>query len=101
MTKDKKAALPVKHIPQRTCIMCRTTAAKRQLVRLVCVSGEGVIVDTTGRKTGRGAYLCPAAECWESALKGGKLEYALRTRINTENREKLIEYAKGLNKTDY
>jgi predicted RNA-binding protein YlxR (DUF448 family) len=99
MTKGKKTTSPVKHVPQRTCVMCRKNIAKRQLVRLVCVEGEGVEIDATGRKAGRGAYLCPTAGCWESALKSGKLEFALRTHINPENRDRLIEHAKGLNNT--
>jgi len=91
---------PVKHIPQRTCVICRKTSAKRQLIRLVAVEGQGAEVDLTGKKSGRGAYLCPEKECWENALKSGKLEAALRTKLKPENKEKLTEYAKGLSKSD-
>jgi uncharacterized protein len=89
----------VKHLPQRTCIACRKTGVKRELVRLVCIPEAGVEVDISGKKSGRGAYLCPTLTCWESALEAGKLEYALRTRIKPENKEKLVNYAKGLNNT--
>jgi uncharacterized protein len=99
MTKVKKEPA-ARHVPLRTCIMCRKNVAKRQLVRLVCTEGDGVEIDLTGRKNGRGAYLCPTAECWENALKSGKLEFALKTRLNTEDKDKLVEYAKGLNKKD-
>jgi uncharacterized protein len=86
-----------KHIPQRTCIACRQTSAKRELVRLVCPSEGEVEVDTTGKKSGRGAYLCHTLTCWEAALTSGKLEYALHTRVKTENQEKLVNFAKGFN----
>ncbi len=99
MTKDKPA-IPVKHIPQRTCIACRKTSAKRQLVRLVRVAEDRVEVDSTGKKSGRGAYLCTNQECWENALKAGKLEYALHTKLGPENKEILVNYAKGFNNTN-
>ncbi len=97
--KNKPSGSPAKHIPQRTCIACRKTGVKRELVRLVC-GQEGVEVDATGKKSGRGAYLCPEPVCWESAIHAGKLEYALRTRLKPENKEKLVNYARGFNNTD-
>ncbi len=100
MTKAKVPDLPVKHIPQRTCIACRKESAKRELVRLVRASDGSVEIDATGKKSGRGTYLCPTIECWNSALNGGKLEYALGTRIKPDNKEKLANYAKAINNTD-
>jgi uncharacterized protein len=88
-----------KHIPTRTCVACRQTSAKRELVRLVCVPEGEVEVDITGKKSGRGAYLCPTMTCWEAALTSGKLEFALRTRVEAKNKEKLVNYAKGFNNT--
>jgi predicted RNA-binding protein YlxR (DUF448 family) len=83
-----------KHIPQRTCIACRKIGAKRELIRLVCI-GEGVVeVDTSGKKAGRGAYLCKTWECWQAGLKSGRLEYALETTLDADNREQLINYGK-------
>ena len=84
-----------KHIPQRSCIVCRSKRDKRELVRLVC-SDNIVEVDLRGKKTGRGAYLCPKFECWETGLKKGRLDYALHARISPENRQTLLEYAKNL-----
>ncbi len=83
----------IRHLPQRTCIACRKVGFKRELVRLVCLEDGTVEVDLTGKKSGRGAYLCPARACWESACNTGKLEYALRTKLKTENKEKLVNYA--------
>ena len=85
-----------KHVPQRTCVACRTTGAKRGLVRVVR-TGEGrVEVDETGKKPGRGAYLCRSRDCWEKALKGKALEYALKTAITSEDKEALHAYAATL-----
>lgn len=84
-----------KHVPQRTCIACRETKAKRGLVRLVNHQGE-VLVDPGGKISGRGAYLCPYRECWEAALKGNRVEHALRTKLTLENRRMLVEYGRNL-----
>jgi predicted RNA-binding protein YlxR (DUF448 family) len=99
MMKAKMRSSPIKHIPQRTCIACRQSSAKRELVRLIRVNDWSVEVDTTGKKSGRGAYLCPVQECWGRALKSGILEKALDTRIKPENKEILVNYAKGINNT--
>ena len=84
------------HIPQRTCVACRKVKAKRELIRIVRTSDGNVEVDIIGKKAGRGAYLCRAPECWEVGLKGGRLEYALRTRLTQDNREQLTRYGKDL-----
>jgi len=63
---------------------------------LVRISDESVEIDISGKKAGRGAYLCPAQECWESGLKGGRLEHSLRTTLRQDNREQLIRLGKDL-----
>ena len=79
---------------------CRQIKAKRELVRLVRTPA-GIEIDNTGKKEGRGAYLCPTLECWETALKNRRLEYALRSNLTVEDREQLIkdgeELIKGVN----
>ncbi len=85
-----------KHIPLRTCIACRQTKEKRQLVRLVHNTEGSIQIDIGGRKPGRGAYLCRMPECWNSAVAGGRLEHALRTSLNAENREQLAKYGNML-----
>ncbi len=84
------------HVPQRTCIACRETKAKRELIRLVQVAGGGVEVDPTGGKDGRGAYLCPSPSCWEIGLKRDRLEHVLRTKVIPQNRYELALYGKNL-----
>ena len=83
----KKTVQRVKHIPQRTCVGCRTVMPKRQLVRIVR-SPEGVQVDSTGKLAGRGAYLHDRRSCWERGMKGA-LAHALKTELTTEDRERL------------
>lgn len=86
----------MKHIPMRTCVACRNTKPKRELVRVVRVSPALVEVDRTGKKNGRGAYLCPAQECWHLAHTKHSLNHALEMKVTSENWALLWEYAAGL-----
>jgi predicted RNA-binding protein YlxR (DUF448 family) len=93
-------SVSTRSIAQRTCVACRQIKPKRELVRLVRTSGGDIEVDSTGKKEGRGAYLCPVRECWEKALKGKQLEQTLRISLTRENREQLLkdveEFLKGV-----
>ena len=84
-----------KHVPQRTCIACRQVAGKRQLIRLVRTT-EGIEVDPTGKRAGRGAYLHAAQGCWRKALQGNQLGAALRAQITAESRAMLTSYMETL-----
>ena len=75
---------------------CHQAKAKRELVRLVRGAKGTVEVDTSGKKAGRGAYLCRAWECWEVGVKGHRLEHALRTTLTQGNQEQLLQYGKSL-----
>ena len=86
MTKER-------HVPQRTCIGCRTSSAKRQFVRVVRTAEGRVQVDAMGRQNGRGAYLCERLDCWQESLKRDRLARALRTTISPEDAEALRRYA--------
>ncbi len=90
----KKSHPRVKHIPQRTCVGCRETLAKRNLIRLVRTE-DGIVIDPTGKVAGRGAYLHDARSCWTAGLKGS-LAHALKTELSAEDRIKLTEYAASL-----
>ncbi len=83
-----------KHIPQRTCLACRKVKTKPELIRIVRVSAGNIEVDISGKKAGRGTYLCRTPECWEAGLKGGRLEHSLRATLTRDNREQLIKFAK-------
>ena len=88
--------LKSKHLPQRTCIACRQTNDKKALIRLVRAENGGVEVDISGKKPGRGAYLCSRKACWELVLKKNRLEYSLRTKLSADNRQILMEYIHNL-----
>jgi hypothetical protein len=90
----KKPAGRVKHIPQRTCVGCRETLAKRQLLRIVRTT-DGVQVDPTGKLAGRGAYLHDKPSCWMRGLKGA-LAHALKTELTKDDRARLEEFMKTL-----
>jgi len=85
-----------KHLPQRTCIACHQIKEKKALIRLVRAENGVAEVDISGKKPGRGTYLCPKKVCWESVLKKNRLEYALRTKLSDDNRQILIEYIHNL-----
>lgn len=76
-----------KHIPQRTCIVCRQVRSKRELVRVVRTPEGALVIDETGKQNGRGAYLCRQSACWEGALKGQQLSKALKMEIGAKELE--------------
>lgn len=85
-----------KHVPQRTCIACRQIQGKKALMRLVRTENGVIEVDISGRKPGRGAYLCPKKSCWELALRKNRLDHVLRTKLHDDNRQILFEYSHDL-----
>jgi uncharacterized protein len=89
-----KIIKPPKHIPQRTCVGCRTVLSKRSLVRLVR-RPDGVLVDPTGKLAGRGAYLHNRRSCWEKGLKG-PLPHALKTTLTTADTQRLQQFMLSL-----
>jgi uncharacterized protein len=90
----KKTVRRVKHIPQRTCVGCRETLPKRQMIRVVR-TGAGVLVDLTSKVAGRGAYLHDKRSCWARGLKGA-LANALKTDLENDDRVRLEEFMKSL-----
>lgn len=88
-----------KHVPQRTCVACRRVAGKRSLIRLVRTE-SGVEVDATGKRAGRGMYLHPNQACWQNALRSGKIEQALRTKLSVESRKAIQDFALSLPPTE-
>ncbi|MCL4458700.1 MAG: YlxR family protein [Chloroflexi bacterium] len=93
--KRPKGSRP-KHIPQRTCVACQQVRPKRELVRVVRTPTGRIEVDPTGKRSGRGAYLCRARSCWELSWKKRSLEYVLQTKINPEDRAQLEQFVSTL-----
>ena len=89
----KKQPRRLKHVPQRTCIVCREKFDKRRLTRIVRSPDEGVIVDITGKKNGRGAYLCDQLSCWNIAIENTQLlDQALMTKVTAPERVELAAH---------
>lgn len=85
-----------KHVPQRTCIACRSTEAKRGLTRVVRTPEGRVELDATGKKNGRGAYVHESRECWDAVLKKDRLGHALKVAVAPADMEQLIAHAASL-----
>ena len=59
----------VKKIPQRQCVGCQQMKSKKEMIRVLHTAENEFILDPTGKKSGRGAYICPDAECLNKAIK--------------------------------
>jgi uncharacterized protein len=87
-----------KHVPLRTCIACRESKPKRELLRVVRTPDGHVLLDATGKKSGRGAYICARLSCWETALKKKRLEHEFEMEISAEDRAGLDAFVATLPK---
>lgn len=86
--------------PVRTCVACRATADKRELVRFVRTSTGEVHLDPTGRERGRGAYICLRQECFDQARERGCLNAALKVQLTEQGLERLASDFKVLLRGD-
>ncbi len=83
--------MKVKKIPQRKCVGCGEMKSKKELIRIVRSPEGDISLDPTGKKAGRGAYICPDKECITKAYKGHRLEKALEKQVNDSVYKKLLE----------
>jgi predicted RNA-binding protein YlxR (DUF448 family) len=86
----------VRRLPTRTCIACGTGRPKRELIRIVRAPDGTIAADATGRRSGRGAYLCADLACLEKGLAGGQLARALEIAVSSDSRESLRVDLAGL-----
>ena len=84
-----------KKIPQRQCMGCRERKAKRELIRVVRLTDGNVSLDFSGKLNGRGAYICPKAECLQKARKAKALERSLETEVPEQVYERLNKELEG------
>ena len=84
-----------KKIPQRQCMGCRERKAKRELIRVVRGTDGNVSLDFSGKLNGRGAYICPNAECLKKALRSKALDRSLEVTIPEEVYERLAREMEG------
>ena len=73
-----------KKIPLRQCIGCGQMKAKKEMLRVIRTTDEAITLDATGRKNGRGAYICPNSECLRKAIKSKGLERSFKMPIPKE-----------------
>ncbi|MCB6609539.1 MULTISPECIES: RNase P modulator RnpM [Clostridia] len=81
--------MSTKKIPQRQCIGCGEMKNKKEMLRVLKTTDEQIIIDATGRKNGRGAYICPSMDCYKKAVKNKGLERSLKMAIPKEVYEAL------------
>ena len=81
----------MKKIPQRSCVVCRTKKDKNELMRIVRNQENEIILDESGKKPGKGAYICDSIECLEKGIKSKALKRALEVEIPEEIYEKIRE----------
>jgi len=74
----------MKKVPMRMCVACREMKPKKELVRVVRTPEGEIVADLTGRKNGRGAYLCRSEACFNKAVKTRALERALEQPLSEE-----------------
>ena len=83
--------MKVKKIPLRMCTGCMEMKPKKELIRVVKSQEGEVSVDLTGKKAGRGAYICKSIECLEKAFKAERLSRNLDVAIDEEIYNRLRE----------
>lgn len=76
--------MKVRKIPERRCLGCNTSYPKSELIRVVRTPEGNIELDVTGRKNGRGAYICKKAECFRSARKKNRFAQNLNVEIPAE-----------------
>ena len=78
-----------KKFPQRQCIGCGEMKNKKEMIRILKTPEGEFVVDATGRKNGRGAYICPSMDCFKKAVKDKGLERSFKMAIPKEVYETL------------
>ena len=82
-------AVQAKKVPLRKCTGCQEMKSKKEMMRILRTAEGEIGLDTTGRKNGRGAYVCRSMECFEKAVKSKGLERSLKCRVPEEAYESL------------
>lgn len=85
-----------KKIPLRQCVGCGEMKSKKEMLRVLKTEEEGIVLDVTGKKNGRGAYLCKHSECLRKAKKSKGLDRSFKMTIPDEVYERLTEEIEAL-----
>ncbi|BFH14788.1 RNase P modulator RnpM [Paenibacillus dendritiformis] len=78
-------------VPLRKCVACQEMMPKKELIRVVRTPEDEVLIDLTGKKSGRGAYLCGKLSCFKLAHKSRALDRALKHQVQPEIYEQLAQ----------
>ena len=81
--------MSTKKVPLRQCIGCGEMKNKREMIRILKTESDGIVLDATGRKNGRGAYVCPDGECLKKAIKSRGLDRSFKMTVPREVYETL------------
>ena len=84
-----------KKIPQRQCVGCGENKEKKNMIRVLKSSEEQILLDDTGKKNGRGAYICKNMACLEKAIKNKVLERSLKIAIPQPVYDELLKEMKN------
>lgn len=85
-----------KKIPLRQCVGCNEMKSKKELIRVIKTPEGEITIDVTGKKNGRGAYICKSADCLQKAIKNKGLNRSFKMQIPEEIYDKLMEELKSL-----
>ena len=87
----------IKKVPQRQCIGCGEMKSKKEMTRVIRTNEGEMSVDSTGKKNGRGAYICNSVECLKKAVKNHGLDRAFKTSVPQEIYDELISSMEAQN----
>lgn len=76
-------------MPMRQCVGCQEMKSKKEMIRVIRVNEQEFFLDATGKKNGRGAYVCPNLDCFKKAVKNKGLERSFKQAIPSEIYEAL------------
>lgn len=88
----------VKKIPLRQCIGCGEMKSKKEMLRVIKTPEDAIMIDATGRKNGRGAYICQNVDCLRKAIKNKGLERSLKMGIPEAVYEQLTKEMESIDK---
>ena len=86
----------VKKVPMRKCVGCGEMKSKKEMIRVLKTTEDEIVLDATGKKNGRGAYLCFSEECLSKAIKNKGLERSFKQSIPKDVYERLEKEMKSL-----
>lgn len=85
-------------IPMRQCVGCQEMKSKKEMIRVIKTPEDEIMIDATGRKNGRGAYICPSRDCLAKAIKSKGLERSFKMSIPTDVYDQLTKEMEEIDK---